>query len=165
MSKDNDNIFIDIEGQYDYEFGNKMWYRTCLDIDEIGKSDIPESEINKTMLYVDKFVKENELDGLIGFSQGGNVVDTYLRTSNKNCQIKYAIIFNGYTFPLYWELEPVVKFAELVFGKDDEIVPPRTLCRNYKFAYINVNEIGHKIITCKPFIRDIFDRFSWCNMN
>jgi len=50
------------------------------------------NEINNILNDIDIYIKENKINVLIGFSQGGNVV---LFEND----IKCAIIYSGYTFP------------------------------------------------------------------
>lgn len=114
--------FTYLDGQYDHTDRGKMWYKTLLDLCRIGKDDIPYSDITSTLDYLEENIRINNINILIGFSQGGNLVSTYLRKRNSDLHIKRAAIISGYDFPAYTEESLKVERLVLVFSRDDEIV-------------------------------------------
>lgn len=117
-----DNQVYFIQGQYIHRDRGYMWYRTHLELDRIGSDDIPESDINETLDYIESFIKEKEINCLIGFSQGGNVVSTYLRLRNGDSHITKSIIMAGYDFPRYVNLPIIVSKLILIYSEEDKIV-------------------------------------------
>lgn len=139
--------FIYFEGQYDHVDRGKMWYKTLLDLDRIGTDDIPNSDITETLDYLEENIRANNINILIGFSQGGNLVSTYLRTRNTDLHIKRAAIISGYDFPLYTENFISVERLVLVYSKCDEIVDYRLTptIKIPKDSLIMEHSKGHKI--------------------
>ncbi len=135
----------------------KMWFETRLRLENIGLDDVPHDQINFTLDYLQKEIELHDIDILIGFSQGGNLIDTYLRLRNLDFRIKRVIILNGYTFPRYRGLIPNVELCIIVTSKNDEIVPMDKLHNNYSKSLFFEHEKGHKIKTNSTFIRDIVD--------
>lgn len=117
-----DTEFHFIDAQYVHHEKGRMWYRTPLDLKRIGSDDIPTSDIEDTLDYIEAYIKIREINCLIGFSQGANVVSTYLRTRNSDLHIERAAIISGYDFPKYTNKHihniPLV----FVYSKEDDIV-------------------------------------------
>ena len=134
---------------------SRMWYETVLRIESIGFDNTPHEHIIFTLDYLEMKIELHDIDILIGFSQGANLVDTYVRLRNLNSKIKKVIIFNGYTFPRYETLLPNVQKGIIVTSQSDEIVPPHTLCNNYLNSSYFEHEKGHKIKTNNSFIRTV----------
>lgn len=146
--------FFYLEGQYPHVDSGKMWYQTHLDLERIGTDDIPESDIIDTMQYVDNFVKENNINILVGFSQGGNVVSSYLRLYDCSWTIKCAIIMAGYDFPRYQGIQ--IDIPVLFIGSESDSIVNIDLkpfnCSNMK---IMLHEKGHIICQRGSFITEI----------
>lgn len=146
-----------IEGQYEHPLRGKMWFRTELKLDEIGTDVIPPEDIHDTMHYLHSIVTTNNIHTLMGFSQGANVIDTYLRLTNDDEFIQSAVILNGYTFPRYSHMVPRVRHMQCILSDNDDIVKPSLLINNYPNAILHCHEKGHKINTSKPFVRKVID--------
>lgn len=158
-----------LDGPFDYNgeldddvdqqkmINQKMWFETRLRLENIGLNDIPHDQINFTLDYLQKEIELHDINVLIGFSQGANLIDTYLRLRNLDFRIKRVIILNGYTFPRYRGLIPNVELCIIVTSKNDEIVPMDKLHNNYSNSLFFEHEKGHKIKTNSPFIRDIIE--------
>jgi predicted esterase len=142
-----DANFTYLNGQYYHPDKGRMWYETVLDLERIGTDDIPESDINNTLDYLESVIKANNINILIGFSQGGNLVSTYLRLRNQNYHIKRAAIISGYDFPKYTEEFLEIDQLILVFSKNDEIVNYHLApsIRISKESIIMEHNKGHKI--------------------
>lgn len=145
--------FYFIEAQYEHSEKGKMWYRTQLELNRIGSNDIPDSDVIETLQYIENIVREKSINCLIGFSQGGNLVSTYLRLCNNDLHIQRAAIISGYDFPKYTN-NPIGSLTSLVFVTSDfdEIVKsnltPTTDTKNFTLKH----EKGHIICTRSSFI-------------
>jgi predicted esterase len=146
--------FFFLEGPFNYSEFGKMWYQTELRLEGIGTDDIPESDIETTLDYLSAFVKTNRINSLIGFSQGGNVIDTYLRLRNNDTHIQTAIIMSGYGFPRYESL--LVSIPVLfIASQSDDIVPFSLLPLGYTNKTQMEHDKGHKIQLKKSFVNDV----------
>ena len=142
-----------IEAKYDHSLKNKTWYPIELDIPKIGTIEIDHEMVSTTLDELDKEIKDLKIDVLIGFSQGGNVVDTYL--VYKSNSIKCAVIFSGYN--LVDANRTVVDTPVMnVYSNKDTIVLPKFM-PVYKNMTVKQHDKGHKLPTSKPFVRDIVD--------
>lgn len=148
---------VHIEGQFDHSRTGKTWFRTELDLALIGTDHIPECDISETLDHVESSIRLNQVNVLIGFSQGGNVIDTYLRLRNGDGHIKAAVVFNGYSFPRYHEIVPHVGNMVYVTSNTDDIVRPEMLHDNYLLKVHLAHTKGHKIFTNKSYTRALID--------
>ena len=115
-------IFFYFSAQYVHVDKGRMWYREHLDLDKIGKDDIPESSVFNSMEYLKVHIEANNINALIGFSQGANMVITYLRLYGyNNMNIKFAIIISGYDFPRYQNI-PIEIPILFIGSNEDDIV-------------------------------------------
>lgn len=146
--------FYYIEAQYDHSWGGKTWYKIELDITQIGKLEYKTEIASPTLEMLDNIIKELNINVLIGFSQGGNVVDTYL--VNKSNNIKCAIIFSGYNFVDKNRNIDISTPVMNVFSEEDKIVPSKFM-PVYKNMELKSHDKGHKLPTSKPFIREIIE--------
>jgi predicted esterase len=146
--------FFFLDGAFDYSEFGKMWYRTELCLEGIGTDDIPEADIESTLDYVSSFVKTNKINIFIGFSQGGNVIDSYLRLRNIDTHIQTAIIMSGYSFPRYQNLMVSIPVL-FIASQSDEIVPFSLLPSGYTNKTLMEHDKGHKIQLKKSFVNDV----------
>lgn len=124
-----DVSFVFIDAQYPHEDDGKMWYKNQLHLNEIGVTNFPMEDIEHTINYIDNQIEMHHIQILIGFSQGGNVVSTYLKLRQNN-QINLAIIMAGYDFPILSTVQ--VNIPTLYIGSDrDEIVPIKHIISGY----------------------------------
>jgi len=138
--------FVFIDGMYDHSDHGKMWYENQLHLSDIGKLDLPMSDIEKTMCYIDEQIESNHIQVLMGFSQGGNVISTYLKL-RQNSNINLAIIMAGYDFPMLSDVS--VKIPILYIGSDqDQIVPMEYIVTGYSNIDVLKHDKGH-VINCK----------------
>lgn len=156
-----DTQFYFIEGMYDYIDHGKTWYNKPLVIEDIGKITYDGELIKECMIQIDQFVIENDINALLGFSQGGNVVDTYLRSDCLGkMKIEKVVIISGYSFVYPTEISLLQTPLLSIFSANDEIVRPEFKPVFYK----NIEEIehdkGHKIPTQKPILRRICEFLS-----
>jgi predicted esterase len=148
--------FFPIEGQYDHPEKGKMWFKTLLELDKIGTDDVPQDDINITLNYLENIIRENNINFLIGFSQGGNVISTYLRLRNNDEHIKKAIIISSYDFPQYQNIHISIPIL-LIGSKEDIIVKFDLLPINCDNATIFEHNKGHIINHNKSFITSVID--------
>lgn len=132
----------------------KTWYREQLNLADIGVMKINHNLIRDVMDDIDRKIEEHDISVLLGYSQGGNVVDTYL-SYRENNRIKCAIIMAGYSF--VDENKPIVSIPVLsIISKLDMIVPTATApLINHVNITIMEHNGGHNIITSKPKLREI----------
>lgn len=154
--------FFFLEGEYPRDNG-KQWFDQDLSLDQIGSLRYPEDisieTVFKCLNRLHSCIVENKIDVLLGFSQGGNVIDTYLSHFIYHHPIKYAVIFSGYNF--IHDLRQVRYPALLnVFSESDEVVKPIYRPNNYSNIEEMIHDKGHKMPTSKPFIRDILKKIS-----
>lgn len=139
------------EAKYDHPDGGKTWYNKPLVVGDIGSIAYSEELVNDTLDDIDELVETLKIDVLLGFSQGGNVIDTYLSYGD-NKRIKRAVIMSGYS--LIDENRKSYNVPILaVTSKEDTIVPfdlTRKLSDN-----VLIHDKGHKLPTRKPQIRRI----------
>lgn len=128
-----------INGQFKCKEGN-MWYSERF---KVGISEYKPKIVDPTLEQVHNTINKHNIDMLLGFSQGANVIDTYLQLT-KDERIKRAILFSGYSFTnIIRECKtPVIT----VHSVKDDIVDPK-----HNPIYINnkiyIHNHGHKIIT------------------
>lgn len=154
-----DATFYYINAQYPHVDTGRMWFSTHLDLERIGTDDIPEKDIMDTMKYVSNIITTNNINVLIGFSQGGNVISSYLRLFNQDKHIKCAIIISGYDFPRYQHLP--IEIPLLFIGSKEDIIV------DIKLKPVNCIDItemehskGHIINQQKSFITSIVNWLS-----
>ena len=158
------NMFY-LEAQYNQTSDDnekKTWLSVPLNLDELKSNQLEYSKyfpmINDTMAYIDEFIKMNNINLLIGFSQGGNMIDNYLtyyqkRNNESERNISFAIIFSGYQM-LNSErtINDNVKVIN-VFSNEDDIVPCM-IRPTFKTSFDIEHNRGHKIPN-NPIIRTI----------
>jgi len=148
-----------IEGKYNHSRCGKTWFYPELSLDQIGKDVIEMNEINNILNDIDIYIKENKINVLIGFSQGGNVVDCYLRLFKND--IKCAIIYAGYTFPQLVKLQNSINLPILyITSENDEIVPTELRPTDYENMILLLHDKGHKIPTQKIIIKQVLSFIS-----
>lgn len=141
----NDKIkFFFMQAKYDHPDGNYTWYNKPLEVDKIGNLEYDEQLVSDALDDVETFIKENNINVLLGFSQGGNVVDTFLQHRNHSMIVR-AIIMSSYSLN-----EPDRKIVEdvevlNVVSEIDEIVRHDLYPRNYTHALLLKHDKGHKI--------------------
>lgn len=127
-----------INGQHKCGEGN-MWYSEKF---KVGESNYIPKIVDPTLHQISNAIQDNNINMLLGFSQGANVVDTYLQLS-RDARIERAILFSGFSFKNITRdsLVPVIT----VYSKTDNIVDPK-----YSPVYINnrtlVHNQGHKMV-------------------
>lgn len=145
-----------IEGKYDHSRCGKTWFQPELSLDQIGQDVVKLDEIKSVLIDIDEYIKLHKINVLLGFSQGGNVVDCYLRLYPDN-NIKCVVIGSGYSFPSLVKHNDDIKLPILYIGSEiDDIV----LFKN-KPNYLNEKNImhdkGHKVPTQKVIIKEVID--------
>lgn len=140
-----ENTFFFIDGLYNHSQQGKMWYRRELQLKDIGKMIHDPSLTMKTIDQINDEITKNNIDMMIGFSQGANVIDTYLQLTHDD-RIKRAILMSGYSFVGISRncITPVITIC----SETDDIVDPK-----YNPYFINSENIvhnkGHKMILNK----------------
>ena len=142
------------EGKYDHPIGGKTWYNKPLEVEKIGNIPFNDDLVSDTLDDINKLIDDLNINVLLGFSQGGNVVDTYL-VNRTNDKIKCAVIFSGYDL-----VDPNRKEINLpvmnVCSDNDTIVPSKYM-PIYPNMLIKKHDKGHKLPTSKPFVREIIE--------
>jgi len=89
--------FFFMEGRFDHPDGGKTWYPKPLVVKDIGNIEYTPELVGDTLDLVHDFIITNNITVLLGFSQGGNLVDTYLNYKHPdNKPIVKAVILSGY---------------------------------------------------------------------
>lgn len=143
-----------IEAEYDHSMGGKTWYNVELDVQKIGTIEYDGEMVNPTLDMLEQVISDLNIDVLVGFSQGGNVVDTYL--VNKENKIKCAVIFSGYNLVNPNRKTDVETQVMNVYSDQDTIVPSKFM-PIYKNMVLKAHDKGHKLPTSKPYVREIVD--------
>ena len=136
--------FYFIQGKYNHPERGYTWYNEPLEIEKIGNTDFDEHLVCDCLDDVELFIKENNINVLFGFSQGGNVVDTFLQ-HRPHQQIKKAIILSSYS--LNESVKKIIDDVEVlnITSECDTIVKHTLFPKNYsKLLHITHNK-GHKI--------------------
>lgn len=153
-SRDDNLEFHFIEGMYDHPDGGKTWYNVPLDVDKIGSIKMDEKLVKEAMEQISKYIKENNITVLLGFSQGVNVIDTYLQTT-KDKYIKRAVMMSGYSLVGLNNKEKVDIPILNIYSNEDTIVPCKFRSTNYNNISNIMHDKGHKVPTSNPTIKTI----------
>lgn len=139
------------EALYDHPLKGKTWYNKALDVEEIGKIKYSDELTKECFDNIEKIIKENNINALLGFSQGGNVVYSYL--SHRKNTIDCAVIMSGYA--LVGDKKCDKKDLNIpllgVASEEDTIVPFNLNPTKQLITHTK----GHKLPTSKPIIRKI----------
>lgn len=140
-----ENNFFFIDGLYNHSQHGKMWYEQELQIKDIGVTIYDPKTTVKTMEQINNSITENKINMLFGFSQGANVIDTYLQLTHDK-RIEKAILISGYSFTGISRncLTPVTTVHSIV----DNIVDPKYNPKFIKSKCI-VHNNGHKLVLNK----------------
>lgn len=142
--------FFFTEGKYDHPLGGKTWYNKPLNVADIGTIEYDCDLVTETLDDIATIIREKNISVLFGFSQGANVVDTFLQ--HRDCSmIRCAVMLSGYAL-----VDPDRKVVDIpvltVVSESDEIVPTKW---NPDTAHKMTHEKGHKLPTQNPQIRQI----------
>lgn len=142
-----------IQAMYEHSLGGYTWYEKELDVSEIGNIQLDGSMISSCMKQVHEYITKHDITVLLGFSQGGNVVDTYLN-EYPDSPINRALIFSGYE--LVNQERKKLKVPLLSFYSEmDDIVPSKHRPSNYQVLYEEKHLKGHRFPTGNPLLRKI----------
>ncbi len=145
--------FYFVEGKYDHPVGGKTWFNKPLDVKEIGRILFDDSLTKDALDDLHKSITDMNITVLLGFSQGANVVDTFM-THRNHQNIKRVVLMSGYSL-----VDPLNKTVDVpcltVISDTDEIVPSNLNPINYKELYIILHDKQHKLPTSNPTIRTI----------
>lgn len=150
-TKSHDLEFFFIEAEYEHPLGGFTWYNRPLEVKDIGSIEYDDDLVRSCMDQIQRAIDELDIDVLVGFSQGGNVVDTYLAT-HEDTRIKRAIIFSGYE--LNNKDRQTVKIPTLsVYSEEDTVVESKHRPSHYEILSEFKHEKGHKHPTGNPLQR------------
>ena len=133
--------------------GGKTWYNIEIDITQIGYIEYNEHIVKTTLDELDDYINNLNIDVLLGFSQGANVIDTYL--VNRKNSIKCAILFSGYSFVDSCRQLPNTPVMNVI--SDSDIIVQSKYAPFYTNMTIKKHDKGHKLPTSRPFIREIIE--------
>jgi predicted peptidase len=102
-------------------------------------------------MILKKIIQDYNISGLMGFSQGGNVVDIYLSYRNTD-NLKCAIIMSGYSLV---DANRKLKHIPIlnVYSSNDKVVPDKYRPVDYQPCYSLIHDKGHKTPTKNSQIR------------
>lgn len=141
----NDKItFYFIQGKYEHPSRGYTWYNIPLELDDIGICDYDDDLVYECLNDIEIAIKTNNINVLLGFSQGGNVVDTFIQ-HREHSQIKRAIIMSSYS--LNEPTRKTIDDVEIlnVISECDEIVKHDLFPKNYTKSLVIKHDKGHKI--------------------
>ena len=144
------------EAKYDHPVGGKTWYNKPLNVPEIGSIPYDHDLVIDTLTDISEIIKKENINVLLGFSQGANVVDTFLSHMNleDHPTIKRAVLFSGYS--LVDENRKDINVPALtIISEIDDIVPHKFNPTGYKEMQVLKHDKGHKLPTQNPQIRQI----------
>jgi predicted esterase len=147
-------VFHFMEAKYDHPNGGKTWYKRPLDVKEIGKIPYDEELVKDTLDDLTKVIKDNSIDVLLGFSQGANVVDTFLAYRG-DPNIKRAVIMSGYSLVDHDRKKEINVPIVGVISEADDVVPHNLNPGNYTESYVINHDKGHKLPTSNGIIRQL----------
>ena len=139
------------EAKYDHPDGGKTWYNKPLNVADIGSIKYDEDLVSDTLDDIETIIKDNNIHVLLGFSQGANVVDTFI--SHRDSGIKCAVIMSGYSLVDVKELTRKELTMPLlgVVSNSDTVVPIE-----YNPTEMTlIHDKGHKLPTRNSEIRKI----------
>ena len=84
VSKDPKFFVTFIQADYLHPDGGYTWYHVPLVVKDIGVIAYSEELVKPTMDNIQQIITEKNINVLLGFSQGGNVVDVYCKYFNQN---------------------------------------------------------------------------------
>lgn len=147
--------FYFMEGKYVHPDGGKTWYNKPLVVADIGNINYDENLVKDTLEDVHSFVLEKDINILMGFSQGGNVVDTYLHYHD-HPNIKKAVILSSYSLnDPNRNIVDDVSVLNLI-SECDTVVPHHLYPKNYTSSTLIMHDKGHKI-PGNPIMRQVKD--------
>ncbi len=152
--RDNNLKFHFIEAQYNHPDGGKTWYNRPLDVSKIGLIKYDEDLVKQAMEQISTYIRDNNISVLVGFSQGANVVDTYLQTTTDN-YINKVVMFSGYSLVSDEKKNKVDISVMNVYSREDTIVPYKFRSTNYSQITDTVHDKGHKLPTSNPVVKNI----------
>ncbi len=142
------------EAKYDHPDGGKTWYNKSLNVEDIGTIEYDKDLVEDCMENISELIKSLNIHVLLGFSQGGNVVDTFL-SHHINENIICAVIMSGYSLVDSNRLNKIDVPVLTVISESDNIVPIKWNPNDYIENYVLNHDKGHKLPTKKLDIRKI----------
>lgn len=145
-----------IEAKYDHPIGGKTWYHKPLVVEDIGRIEYDQSLVQNTLDDIYNIIEEKDISVLFGFSQGGNVIDTFL-TYRGHSNLKCAVILSGYNLVNSErdKFTDKIDIPVLLVGSDDDTVVPYEFTPTYKNSFELKHNKGHKLPTKNTEIRKI----------
>lgn len=143
-----------LQGVRKHRLGGYTWYEEDLDVDQIGSIGYSEDLVGPCLERVHAFIVEHNITALLGFSQGGNVVDTYLSRYEGKTPVQRAVILSGYELvdPDRKNLTtPVLSY----YSEADEIVLPKFRPTHYDNLIEIPHANAHKLPKGNPVIRKL----------
>jgi predicted esterase len=140
------------EAKYDHPLGGKTWYKTPLNVSEIGSIAYNKDLVDSTLDDINEIITSKNIQVLLGFSQGANVVDTFLAYRNNN--IISAVLLSGYSLVDDGRKQVLTPVLNVV-SDADTIVPSRLYPTGYIENRVLKHDKGHKLPTQAGQIREI----------
>jgi predicted esterase len=153
--KDHDLEFHFLQATTPHSNGGWTWYTKELDVSAIGTLQYDPDMQNPCLDRVHAYVREHKIDVLLGFSQGGNVVDTYLYKYDMCGPVQRGVIFSGYEMLLSGDrVRPGLGAPMLsVYSDADEIVPSKFRPKHYLALAEFAHTKGHRLPSGNKTIR------------
>lgn len=143
-----------IQGAREHHLGNYTWYEEDLDVDQIGTAELRADLVGPCLERVHAYICAHKITALLGFSQGGNVIDTYLSRYEGLTPIRRAVILSGYEL-----VDPGRKMLATpllsYYSEADTIVPAKFRPKNYEHLIEVAHDNAHKLPKGNPTIRKL----------
>lgn len=123
------------------------------DLSQIGIIEFQPDLVADCLKQIDAAIQTHQISVLLGFSQGGNVVDTYLRTTTIPLQhqdmIQKEVIFSGYSLVYPMMIKVTVPLLS-IYSDEDEVIKSQYRSVNYETIQEITHTKGHRFPTQKP---------------
>ena len=126
--------FFFLEAPFDFpnQAGKKMWYKTNMDdydMQTITKEEFSDDFL-ETSKYVCDFIEKNQINVIVGFSQGAHITDSIITYCNTS--IQKIVMISGFSFNDDSRCMNDNIHALNIVGEYDRIVPPHFAPSKYK---------------------------------
>lgn len=158
--KDHNLEFHFLQAELPHSDGGFTWFTSELDVSAIGTIEYSRALCNPCLERVHAYVVDHQIDVLLGFSQGGNVVDTYLWRYDMYGPVKRAMILSGYELahtdptPNNNGKHPPLAVPMLsIYSDADDVVSSKLRPTGYVELTEYAHSKGHRLPTGNKLIR------------
>lgn len=129
--------FFFTEAKYDHPIEGKTWYKRLINVEDIGNIHYDVTFVQSTLDDIKEIITQHNISCLIGFSQGANVVDTYLGYMSDH-RVKSAVMFSGFSLCDESRKKSLVPIINVI--SDQDTIVSNKMAPS---AYYSIIEIKH----------------------